>query len=489
MNRRFSTKKIADPSSDIHQELLAKALPIKEFEAKYDVDLGKIGRDLQDEGEEEEDNFDMISFSGYSLKFAKCQPVQYFSERALEMGEHSPMITNDVVVLRLCPTSSCSSSTEYGCHYNYSEYAIELSDYIKIMLKFAATKRDYMCDYCDNCLAYGSGGNNDGNRQRRKLNDAQDEDADQDADQDEENEAEEEEEQDDQGDYDDNSNAAYDGDTYSQYACSSWDTYCGDYSTLCVQNGQNDGDDENGNNGGAYMSYEDYENYLYCSQVEINDYAYFVKPRCDGYQGTIKMGIFYDKYCNQYAGNEVNIGNAGIGFKESTFQDFYSSTCMDCSESDSPPYDAASTMCNRLHYTSAKCTDDMSYNLFGDGDGEDESSQCSFIESIRFGTYNEMGQLTGGSSDSSRKEQMTEAQTMILAVAVGLSCLFVIYAGYLHHAMTNLLIKSLSHRELLPPSRHQNYRSRNGPRRSGRQLKKMDEGEPDWDDHNSAEYA
>lgn len=144
-------------------------------------------------------------------------------------------------------------------------------------------------------------------------------------------------------------------------------------------------------------------------------------------------------------------------------------------------------MCNDLFYNSAKCTDDLSDDLV-DSSSEDESTACSFIESIRLGTYNELGQLTGGLSNGSMSEQMTDNQKMILGIAVALSSFFIVYACYLHHAMTNLLIKSLSHRELLPPSRHQNYRSRTNPRRSGRQLQKVDD-EPDWDDNNSAEYA
>ena len=45
-------------------------------------------------------------------------------------------MTDDIVILRLCPTSSCSSDKDYGCTYNFSEYAIELSDYVRIMLRY-----------------------------------------------------------------------------------------------------------------------------------------------------------------------------------------------------------------------------------------------------------------------------------------------------------------------------------------------------------------
>ena len=338
---RILNKKNLDPSTAIHQELLGKALPPGEYEQKHGVDLGRAARKLNDANGEDAADYDMISFSGYSMKFAKCQPVQYFSERALELGEHSPMITNDIVILCLCPSNSCSDNSEYGCHYNYAEYAIDLSDYIRIMLEYAAVKRDYTCDYCNQCLGYG-GTNNGGNN--RKLNDAGGE---YDANGYDDNQQDDQNYQDAQDDGDGYQNAqqnneadAYDQNNYDpdeayKYACNNWDTYCSDYGDLCVndQDGEANQEGEGENGAGGYMDFEQYEEYLDCTQVDINEYAYFVKPRCDGYQGTIKMGIFYDKYCNQYAGNDINLKNAGLGFKESIFQDFSSKYCVECSES------------------------------------------------------------------------------------------------------------------------------------------------------------
>ena len=76
---------------------------------------------------------------------------------------------------------------------------------------------------------------------------------------------------------------------------------------------------------------------------------------------------------------------------------------------------------------------------------------------------------------------ITTAQKLLLSLFVLLTVGLTVYACYLHHAMTNLLIKSLSHRELLPPSRHASRRS--SPRRTGRRLKKVG-ADSDWDDGN-----
>jgi hypothetical protein len=137
-------------------------------------------------------------------------------------------------------------------------------------------------------------------------------------------------------------------------------------------------------------------------------------------------------------------------------------------------------MCNYLHKTSAKCTSDLTYDVFGDG--EVDATECSYIESLRFGTYDSDGQLKYSFGATDYEAEVTSVQRGLLGGSVGLCCLLILYACYLHHAMTNLLIKSLSHRELLPPSRH-HRRSPSAPRRvSSRRLNKVADN-PDWDEH------
>jgi hypothetical protein len=267
---------------------------------------------------------DMYSFSGFSLKYAKCQPVQYFSEDAILAGEHSPMVTEDIVVLRLCPQSTCSSSSTYGCYYNFADYALSLGEYIGIMLRYSARVRENTCEWCDQCLKNEQ--RRDRHRGRRRLEDAQQADA-------AEGDAADEGDAAAEGDgANNNAEAAADDalddletDDFdpSEYACDGYNDYCTNYNTMCKE----DGDDD------TFIDYENFVDYMDCTEVKYNDYAYFVRPRCDVDSGTIKMAVYYDNYCIQYAGNDINVKNFGLGFKEGMFSEFYSSTCIECSDS------------------------------------------------------------------------------------------------------------------------------------------------------------
>lgn len=322
-----------DPLShpDLNAALLAKAVPLAEYE-KQVAQRGGNHRVLnQDQKYDFDVDYDsMYSFSGFSLKYAKCQPVQYFSEDAILAGEHSPMVTEDIVILRLCPQATCSSSSSYGCYYNFADYALTLGEYIGIMLRYSARVRDNTCEWCDQCLK-----NERGRGRRRRLEDGQAAAEGEDAAAAEEGDAAAEGENADaeaQADADaaaaDDAAAAAADDAVtddfdpSEYACDGYNDYCTNYQAMC-----GDGDDD------TYIDYESFIDYMDCAEVKYNDYAYFVRPKCDSDSGTIKMAVYYDNYCIQYAGNDINVKNLGLGFKEGMFSEFYSSTCIECSDS------------------------------------------------------------------------------------------------------------------------------------------------------------
>uniref|UniRef100_A0A7S1VDP4 Uncharacterized protein n=1 Tax=Grammatophora oceanica TaxID=210454 RepID=A0A7S1VDP4_9STRA len=478
----------------LNNALLAKAIPIEEYKSR----LAKNGLKLMNNNEEEErrrrrlddkdddDDFyvnqnNLYAFSGYSLKYAQCQTIQKFSEDAIKDGEYSAMVTDDVVILRLCPKNSCSSSKQWGCHYNFAEYAMDLIEYMTIMIQFSIHQEEMLCEFCADCGFLQNNNNNNNNRRRRLEDEEEGEDGEEEGD-------EEDEENFDDDDYyaenddgaaaaaddddggnaaaadDDGGNAAAAADDDEVALCNSYYDTCYSLTNKCAGAADDDA---------GYLQYADYLDYLACVKLEAqdDDQYYWVRPKCDSSYSTIKMAIFYDPYCSQYAGNEINLREfSGIKFNNELFEDYYAGNCIDCSESNYPPfYDLNSNFCNKMHFSSARCTDNLGYDLFGDDGSSDHKTECSFIESVRFGTYNDKGEIymDGSQYGESVKPEVTVGQKWGLAVSILLCVALAVYSCYLHHSITNLLIKSLSHSHLLPPSRHRAARSRSKSSRKG----------------------
>ncbi len=327
---------------DLGRLLLKKAVPVASVDGirpQFDVpEFMHLYRSLEDNAEEENknnerndnddyymDEGDMLDFSGFSIKYAKCQTIQRFSEDAIKNGEYSAMVKDDIVILRLCPLSQCSPNKQYGCRYNYLEYAIGVADYVTYMLKYTLDKKTKMCDFCQACA---DGSNNGGRRRRAGEGDEQNgHEGEQQQDQNQELEDDDfEMETDDGAKMNDDFNEAaveYDDDTVN--LCDTYSSHCEKTSNWC--NGIADDDV-------GYLPYEDYFEYLDCVKIQGNDANYWIRPRCDPYKETIHMDIYYDPYCSQYAGNDVNLREvSGIYFQQSVFAPFYNGTCIDCTES------------------------------------------------------------------------------------------------------------------------------------------------------------
>jgi hypothetical protein len=331
---RRSTSHHRRSSHRLNDALLDVAIPLAEYEKQTGFTLNN--RNLQQNGDDFGvlDSGDSYSFTGYSLKYMQCQAVQYFSENALQSGEASPMVTQDIVILRLCPQKSCLSSESKGCHYNYADFALTLSEYLGIMLKYSAYKRDANCEWCTTCIENDS-------QHRRLANDdaAANQAANGDdaaagaganqaaANGDDAASANQAVQGDDaaKGQHDDAAKAddyvAVDDKYVYKGSCANFDTYCTNYTTDCQQ-------DDN-----SYLDFEGYLDYIDCTQVKYNGYPYYVRPRCDASSGSIKMAVYYDNYCAKTAGSDISVKNLGLGFKDGVFENYYSSQCTDCSES------------------------------------------------------------------------------------------------------------------------------------------------------------
>jgi hypothetical protein len=341
--------------TDLGRMLLQKAVPLPSSSRRHPASSSSsadalpeymhLFRSLGDGNDDDYfmDDADMLDFSGFSIKYAKCQTIQRFSEDAIKNGEYSAMVKDDIVILRLCPNSQCSPNKQYGCRYNYLEYAIGVADYVTFMLKYTIDKKNKMCTFCEGC-GYSNNNNNNKNRRRREGegnnegNNNNEHDQQNGENQQEGNNNEQQDQnqelQDDDFEMETDDNAKM-NDDFSQAAVEVDDDVvdiCDTYATNCEKiNNWCNGvvDDDVG-----YLAYEDYFNYLDCVKIASNDANYWIRPRCDPYKETIHMDIYYDPYCSQYAGNDVNLREvSGIFFQQSVFAPFYNGTCIDCSQS------------------------------------------------------------------------------------------------------------------------------------------------------------
>lgn len=328
--------KKAIPLEDYNREIVAKGgIPItvdpddefeiitsnqdEEMETDYDRHLSGESRRLENNAEYNYNINNEKDFSSYSFKYAKCQPVKRFSDMAAYNGEYSPLVTDYLVVFRFCPRNRCKASSKWGCSSGYGQYVIDLPSYLRAQMYYQYNKRPYLCPFCKECAFtddyFGS------QRRGRKLDEADDDDS---------SSSSTTSSSATSGTYatatDDDTSSSQ---TYSE-TCTKYDFLCEGYGSWCAAY---DDDDDSGKNADA-PDLLDLIDYFDCVNVEGNDgrnAGYWIGPRCDSYTNKISMGIFYDPYCSQYAGNEVSINDqGGVNFDQSMFVQTYKPHCFPC---------------------------------------------------------------------------------------------------------------------------------------------------------------
>mmetsp|Transcript_37314 Transcript_37314/g.90599 ORF Transcript_37314/g.90599 Transcript_37314/m.90599 type:complete len:489 (+) Transcript_37314:16-1482(+) len=323
------------------------------------------------------------NFNSYAMKYAQCQPVQRFSAEAVEAGEASPMLVDDIVILRLCPTKSCSKNRKFGCSSNFAEYAIGLTDYVEIMLYYRQDRMNQMCDWCNICYT------------QRRLNNNNNDDG-------------------------NNNNNNGDDDGWSGYNRYSADHDCSEYKSYCYDSDTGYSVCE------AYSANDDIKtgNYLSCVEVkDKNNYNYYTRPRCDGQNQVIHMGVYYDNFCSNYAGDEVSIDDFNLGLQNTNFEEFYDDVnCLDCTKGQDPPnFLATHTLCSRMYVGGATCTEKLDDYYLTQGRSSEDSQSCKYIQSMRDGNYDiKDGQIYQGSKGLTVPEVTDEEKTWLVASLMGI---------------------------------------------------------------------
>lgn len=442
---------MASSQKSLHEHLLTKATPMNgnnrglgyfNFWNNNNSNGTGSGSNYRTKTYQYDDDFynldDIFDFNGYSLHYGKCAKVQRFSPYAVQQGEYSSMVTDNIVILRLCPKSSCRSSSKYGCSSGYGEYAIDLNDYITAIAKYENDKEQKFCEFCSACgydsasaAAYSSSQSTSSYGQRHLGN---------------------------------SYFQSKDG-TSRLYSSSTCYTYSNQCESQCSSYYSKFGE------------YKNYLNYIGCQKVQSQDgRSFWVSPTCDTSYNKVTLGVYYDNQCEVDASDSISIKYLlSNSIDLDSFASMAKITCAECEESVSylvpwkeiyfviriltichfhffqiyPPfYNSNNLLCNNVYQSSGKC-DNLgigSQYYTDDGDVVTNSSQagiqCAFIDSITNGLYDMYGGILS-SSFTSAEASVTDGQVVTLVLLTVLSAGLAIFSFMVHNRTTSYLLKSL----------------------------------------------
>eukprot|EP00815_Leptocylindrus_aporus_P004594 CAMPEP_0116067928 /NCGR_PEP_ID=MMETSP0322-20121206/11360_1 /TAXON_ID=163516 /ORGANISM="Leptocylindrus danicus var. apora, Strain B651" /LENGTH=463 /DNA_ID=CAMNT_0003554947 /DNA_START=15 /DNA_END=1406 /DNA_ORIENTATION=+ len=364
--------------AQVMREMLAKAEPYYENDFERDV-VANQNRKLDEDIDDDYYGFDMTEFS---LKYTRCQVIKTFSEEAAANNYQNVMVSENLVIFRLCPANTCSANRRSGCSSNFGQYILPLEDYLYYMTEYKEAKEKHYCQWCQKCIA---------NQNRRKLDAAADED---------EEVADEEDEYEEVADEEDE----YEGEGEDEYEDEEEEeevvecpSDCDNYYSVC----------QNDNNNAI-----EYEDYIECQKFRTYDanggkLNLYVGPYCNSDSSTITIDVFYDQMCTVYAGNEHDVIQVtGVSLQSNGLQDYTPHECIPCKESSLPYQNSEadendenniSEVCVSLFEESGKCNSMMSTN------GEEtyaslvqfdnEKTTCTFIDNIVSGSYTQEGEV------------------------------------------------------------------------------------------------
>eukprot|EP00521_Asterionellopsis_glacialis_P017330 CAMPEP_0195301102 /NCGR_PEP_ID=MMETSP0707-20130614/28700_1 /TAXON_ID=33640 /ORGANISM="Asterionellopsis glacialis, Strain CCMP134" /LENGTH=409 /DNA_ID=CAMNT_0040363957 /DNA_START=101 /DNA_END=1327 /DNA_ORIENTATION=+ len=365
-NRRFRNNGVSSPAelpeplsatSALGQKLLSKA------------------RRLEDE-QDNNDNNAQTWVVGYSLKFLGCHAISQYNSEAEE---------NDVLIkkkrlvrFRLCPTSSCMSTSLIGCATGYGDYVIDMNEYMYGYWEYKQQQKEY------NCYMYGL--NSCGCT-----------------------------EQDDDGD-DQQAQDADEVEDFNEEQClyqcfiNAGKNECTAYIDYEVE--ENDDGQE------KEIEQIDVSDYMRCAQIEFDekdddeegrrgleeeeeeeedDVDYFVGPYCSEQGSAIYMGMYIDDTCTEAAdsnhGRSVFSNMAGYSLPYGTTSLVNNYECVSCldtfnveednddNDNDADDEENLADICNQLYNTAGKCEVYLSSSV-----GATNMNACQFIEGIKITT-------------------------------------------------------------------------------------------------------
>ena len=337
------------------------------------------------EGNEE---IDYTWVANYSLKFQGCHNIPNWNEEADD--EEDVRVSNTALVrFRLCPSDSCSTESAYGCKSGYGDYVVSMNTYLQAYFQSVQQDREYNCQFAEN---YQCGCGDDDN----------------------------------------------DNEDFCLYDC-----YMNMGMEYCIENNPYaaEGEEEE--------ERENLEELVDCQQFEPQqnnnnnnnnnnnqeEMEYFMGPHCSDDGSSIRMGLFTDEQCTNFADSSNGATTyASLSYGASmpyATGTMIGSECMSCKETqdanenngnDAADEDNIKEGCEELYNSAAKCEAGLSGMIqYPDNTG------CNFMQGIKIIRRNGNVYSVGSSKNKA-------ASAFIGLFGAG----FVLLAGYSYYLKTKL---------------------------------------------------
>lgn len=310
----------------------------------------------------------------YSIKFQGCHHVKQWNGEA-DGEEDVRIATKRLIRFRLCPSSSCDSSSSGGCSSGHGDYVVDMDTYLQAYIENLQQTQEWTCE---NLRENVCGCDNDENKD----------------------------------------------DGYDEDSCMN-KCYANNGASYCIEE---EADDAAG---------EAFElgDYAVCAQAEFNngrrqleeEVQYFIGPYCSDQGSEVVLGLFTDDACSVFADNYggrstySSMAGKSLPYSEQTILGL---ECMSCKEpvdanndGDAADEDQVTEMCEQMYNMAGKCEQ----NGFGDGN----KNACNYLDGIKIMRSDGIIEAPSGSSS---------AATMIGIFAAT----FFLTGGYAYYLKTKL---------------------------------------------------
>lgn len=313
------------------------------FAITSDSEAGKSlissARRLNDQQE-----IDFAWVSGYDIKYQGCHHIKQWNEEA--NGQDDVRIyTKRLVRFRLCPSGSCSDVSGAGCSSGYGDYIVDMDTFLE---NFMEARRQDMEQACEHQINYVCDCEDDGNK----------------------------------------------GDDFDRDIC--------EYDCLLAA-GMEDCIEQNPYADDAQAQEEqEMDRFFQCQQLDWGEnqqyqnnqnnngeeVQYYAGPYCAEQGGAIKVGVFTDDQCTEFA-DKTFYEITGYSIPYLT-ESIASDECLSCMEpkdeeqqynqengNDAQDADEVREQCEQLYMDAGKCEHEIS------GPYEKNTNGCNYMDGIK----------------------------------------------------------------------------------------------------------